>query len=233
MKNIITLHFVFVLNSLFPVFANEANSSNGKYIDFENQSLTQFDYILHPQGVSVVEHNRSCDGGKYAAKLTLKGTDDFLWNGNSNLNRTELKIHPKAAKNSITKVSFDFMFPSLFSKAVHEFAYWESDQTYQQIMRFEIAGNHILFKPIGFEPIWQSRSLIPRVWHHLEMIIKWSEQANMGSVDIAFDGTPVVSDYSMRTLLVDEHAFIQLGILRRQSVIEETLFLDNIRVETE
>lgn len=194
--------------------------------DFETQTIEAWSYALNPQGIEISSDNAY--SGEYAAKISLQGTPDFLWNNKPELNRSELQYKPKNIReNTSTRFSFAFMLPELMSEARHEFAYWESDTTYQQIMRFNLAANTISFSHGDDAIVWQVDKLKANKWHIIKYDVLWSSSSDIGQVNVWFDDQHVIKNYKMATLIKNENAFIQLGILRSQTPTTEVVWLDN------
>ncbi len=198
--------------------------------DFESGNLDNWHYLLNKQGISISDQYQS--QGAYAAKITVKGDANYLWHGKSFLNRVEMQYKPDTvADKGNTVMTWDVMFPELLSNARHEFAYWESDKSYQQIMRFDIAANRLSFRPsTSSQPLWQFDELKPQTWYSMAMHVHWSAKPDEGFVSLWFDGQQVLDKAPMATLLNEqEKAFIQFGILRDQTDRHETIWLDNVR----
>lgn len=201
------------------------------HASFEGQSLDEWDYLLHPQGIQI--SNEHVFAGQYAAKISLKGSQDFIWYNNPTLNRSEMQYKPNSVKDgNRTHIRFSFMLPKLFTDARHEFAYWESTASYQQLMRFNIAANRLSFSPaIGIQKnaiLWMLEDLQAGVWYTIDMRILWSSSESLGRISIYLDGKSVLLNHSMQTLLKNEAAFIQLGILRDQTDLVETIWIDEV-----
>jgi uncharacterized membrane protein YgcG len=96
-------------------------------------------------------------------------------------------------------------------------AYWESDQTYQQVMAFNVIGTKVQFitqKP-SYTVHWDADDrATPGVWHSIAMRILWSKSSADGRLDVWFDGEKVVDDLAAQTLADDNPHFTQLGLLR-------------------
>lgn len=198
--------------------------------DFEAGNFDNWSYLLNKQGLSISTNHSS--EGKFAAKITVQGKPDYLWHAKPYLNRVELQHKPKTvAPDKDTYIAWDVMFPKLLSNKRHEFAYWETDRRYQQIMRFDIAANRISFKFSDQKDVlWEFSELKPLTWYSMAMQIHWSDDAQKGSVSIWFDDEKVLDNANMITLPdISEKAFIQLGILRDLHPQSETLWLDNVR----
>jgi len=198
---------------------------------FEGQTLDGWNYLLHPLGIQI--SNEHAFGGEYAAKISLEGSQDFIWYNNPKLNRSEMQYKPNSViEGKQTHMRFSFMLPELFTNSRHEFAYWESTQSYQQLMRFNLAANRLSFSPaIGIQKnktLWTREDLQPGVWYTIDMRILWSSSESLGRISIYLDGKSVLSKHSMQTLLKNEAAFIQLGILRDQTDLVETIWIDEV-----
>ena len=195
--------------------------------DFSDPTLGEWSYQLNAQGIKVV--NLDDDPSNPVARITIEGSEDYLWNGQPTLNRSELQHKPKGvAEGNMTTVKWRFMLPKLFTDSRHEFAYWESDASYQQIMRFNLSANRISFTDNSGVTAWSNARLQANKWYSMQMNIKWSTDANAGQVSIFFDEELVLDKHNTKTLLDNEKAFIQFGILRDQQSTQETIYLDDV-----
>lgn len=196
---------------------------------FEDSTLTDFDYVLHAQGITLEElPNATC--GSHVAKITVLGTDDYLWRGNSALNRVEVQYQPDTVKpDSTTYFSWYFKLPDTLPNSVHQLAYWESDKSYSQIMRLEATGEKLqFFHTLSNRHIGAVYQLKPSTWYKVAMSITWSPFENQGLVSVWLNDTPFLLEVSLQTLVSEnEKAFIQMGILREQSDNPVTIYLDH------
>jgi hypothetical protein len=193
--------------------------------DLETGDLSQWSYLLNPRGVSVVD--APVLEGRHAARVEIEPTD--LWpNG---LNRVELQHKPPPTalvEGQHSCFAWSFLVPAALSEARHQIGYWESYPSYQQIMSFEVRGQTIRFVTrLPSERIhWTAPAAItPNVWHRLALCARWSADISVGSVDVWFDGRPVVVHGGARTLW-DHPNLVQLGILRDVPADTERMFLD-------
>lgn len=210
------------------IHKTHATSPAKFHADFETQSLANWNYVLHPQGVEI--SNDHSFAGNYAAKIQVKGSPDYVWYNNPALNRSELQYLPQTVnEGGTTDISFAFMLPELFSHARHEFAYWESNKSYRQIMRFMIRANEIVFQStIDKQSHWQYQKLTAGQWYQLRMRIEWSSKPQQGAISIWFDQQLVVDAQAITSLYADEGAFIQLGILRDLVSSPESIWIDEV-----
>ncbi|AUX40593.1 concanavalin A-like lectin/glucanase-domain-containing protein [Sorangium cellulosum] len=198
--------------------------------DFETGDLSQWSYKLNEQNISVV--NTTVLQGRSAGQIRL--TNDATWpNG---IKRVELQHRPadaRTAEGAETYFAWSIYLPeALAADPPTQIGYWESLNTYSQMMSFEVVGRDISFatrKPMN-KVHWQgSGALTPGVWHRIAMHIQWSKNAGQGSVDVWFDGEQVVTAASAQTLNDDNPHITQVGLLRNPSEFTDSpiLFLDD------
>jgi polysaccharide lyase-like protein len=200
--------------------------------DFETGDLTQWGYLLNEEGLSVVTD--PVIDGTHAGKVTI--TKDNLWS--NGLNRVEVQYKPPAANGADGAEAFygySFNLPEALSADNHQIFYWETDQTYQQVMHVAIEGQNMYFatqKP-NFTKVWEAPGVAtPGKWHRLVMRIKWSADPAVGEVDLYFDGQKVVTAAKAQTYLGNQ-AFVQHGILRQPTSDKvEVMYMDDARFGT-
>ena len=198
--------------------------------DFETGDTHQWHWIANPEAISV--STECAFDGKYSGKIRLTGEDKFLWHGNADLNRSEFHYTPEKGstyEGNETFYSFSFYLPEAFTyEGRHELGYWESNQTWQQIMRFNIQGEDFSFTATAQEsPFWiEKKGAKAKQWHKVAMHIFWSTDPKKGFTEIWLDGKNM-GKYFFQTLLVaDAEMFNQVGILRNQQQKIETIYID-------
>jgi hypothetical protein len=183
--------------------------------DFEDGTLDQWDGALNGRNISVVMDPVA--EGAYGARIEL--TNDAVWpNG---LKRVELHHGPdpaRTAEGAETYFAWSFYLPeTLPADPSQQIGYWESDQSYQQMMAFQVEAEHISFatrRPQN-QIHWEQDGVVtPGAWHRIAMRIFWSKDAAQGEVDVWFDGEQVVSGAQAQTLADDNPHFTQVGLLR-------------------
>lgn len=187
--------------------------------DFETGDTSQFDTLLNGEYVTVqgdiVAH------GSYAARVELH--DDAVWpNG---LKRVELNHMPESARTAegaTTYFAWSFYLPeALPTEPYQTIGYWESENSWQQVMAFDVTGTTITFstrRPSN-QVQWRGEGVAtPGEWHRIAMRVRWSTSAAGGgaggSVDVWFDGEQVVTGGSAQTLADGNPHFAQIGLLR-------------------
>lgn len=203
-----------VVSSLF-VSSGPALADVAWIGDFEDGTLDQWDGALNGQNISVLTDPVA--EGVYAARIQL--TNDAVWpNG---LKRVELHHGPdpaRTAEGAETFFAWSFYLPeTLPTDPSQQIGYWESDQSYQQMMAFQVQGERISFatrRPQNQVHWDQDGAVTAGAWHRIAMRIFWSKDVAQGQVDVWFDGAQVVTGAEAQTLADDNPHFTQVGLLR-------------------
>jgi hypothetical protein len=200
--------------------------------DFETGDTRQWHWIANPEAASA---SSECSfDGKFSGKITLSGDAKFLWNGHAELNRSEFHYTPEKGsthEGKETFYAFSFYLPEAFSlEGRHELGYWESDQTWQQMMRFNIQGEDFSFKSTAEQnPFWTKKNgAKAKQWHKVAMHIFWSTDPKKGFAKIWLDGENMGQHFFQTLLVADADMFNQLGILRNQQEKIETIYIDKV-----
>src|SRR4030095_1864998 len=69
--------------------------------------------------------------------------------------------------------------------------------------------------------------LTPGRWHDFAVHVLWSRDPDKGFVEVWFDGEQVVPRTKTATLLDENMAFFQLGLMRATSEVPETIVIDH------
>jgi MYXO-CTERM domain-containing protein len=133
----------------------------------------------------------------------------------------ELQHLPEAARTAegaTTCFAWSLYLPEVLPEDPgHTLGYWESQNSYQQMMAFNTNGQSIRFitqQPIYVEHWSADGVLTPGVWHRIAMCVLWSEDPGMGLVHVWFDGAQVVTAAAAKTLADGNPHFAQIGLLR-------------------
>jgi MYXO-CTERM domain-containing protein len=185
------------------------------FADLETGDLSQWQGALNEQNIEVVTDPVA--EGSYAAEITL--TNDATWpNG---LRRVELRHLPdpsRTAEGAETYFAWSFYLPeTLPTDPAQQIGYWESQQSYQQMMAFPVDGERIRFvtrQPSNVTQWEDTTAATAGQWHRIAMHILWSKDENVGRVDVWFDGQQVVTAGPAKTLADDNPHFTQIGLLR-------------------
>ena len=201
--------------------------------DFESGDLSQWGYLTLPAGLSLEE---SCVyEGRYAGRVEITGDEQFLWQGNEQLNRSEFHHKPAdTAEGDDTYFGWSFYLPAPLSAKPHEIGYWESDQSWQQQMRFTLSGTDFSFqKSDATEVFWNKENFaVPGIWHDVTMHIHWSTDAAKGFVKVWLDGEYMGEDTFQTRVNDADRMFTQIGLLRSREDSREVILIDNVREGT-
>ena len=70
--------------------------------------------------------------------------------------------------------------------------------------------------------------LTPGRWHDFAVHVLWSRDPAKGFVEVWFDGEKVVPRTMTATLLDENVAFFQIGLMRDTSDVPETIIIDHV-----
>lgn len=205
--------------ALVPTLAQAAPVWSG---DFETADLSQWNYLLNPN-IGGVDYITIEEGevaqGEYAARIELH--NDAVW-GNG-LKRVEVQHRPEDARTAEGATTFFawslFLPEELPSDPSQTIGYWETTNSYQQMMAFQATGTNLTFvtrRPMNTVQ-WEGEGVLTAgEWHRIAMSVTWSTNPDVGVVDVWFDGEQVVANAAAQTLADGNPTFAQLGLLRGQ-----------------
>jgi hypothetical protein len=189
--------------------------------DFETNDTSQWNYLLNPEigGTPyIVVQGDVVAQGSYAVRIELH--DDAIWAGNM-LRRVELQHLPEASRTAegfTNYVAWSIYLPDgLPEDPGQTIGYWESQNSYQQMMAFDVAGERVTFSTRRPENVvqWEGEGAATAdAWHRIAMRVLWSTDPGVGEVDVWFDGELVVDQAPAQTLADDNPHFMQVGLLR-------------------
>ena len=197
--------------------------------NFETGDMSQWNSPINVTGISVVD---DCTfDGKHAGKVRLTGDESFLWMGNKFLNRSEFH-HRRATGETFegkdTFFAFSFYLPKKLSEHKHELGYWESDKSWQQMLRFNITGSGLSFQESAAKDVlWKlPEGAAPGQWHRIALHIHWSTDAKLGSAEVWVNGKHMGKNHFKNLPAKDALMFTQIGILRTQEDSIEEILID-------
>lgn len=183
--------------------------------DMETGDLSEWSFLANPEHSQVVTDPVA--HGSHAAQIQL--TNDAVWpNG---LKRVELNHAPadgRTAEGATTFFAWSFYLPAaLPSDPSQQIGYWESNNSWQQMMAFEVIGQDITFSTRRPDNVvqWDAPGVVtPGVWHRLAIGIHFSQDPAVGRVNVWFDGAQVVTEAAAQTLADGNSMFTNVGLLR-------------------
>jgi hypothetical protein len=219
--------------AIFVLGASTAQAELLWQADFESGDLSQWPYITNPGGASVT--TQCAYEGRYAGQIAITGDEQYLWHGNEALNRSEFNYQPKATgEGDTTYLGWSFYLPEPLLNVKHEIGYWESDNSWQQQMRFNLTGDTFSFtRSDAAEPYWSQPGFASAgVWHDVAMKVHWSIDPARGYAEVWLDGKSM-GRTQLPTRVNDTDAmFTQIGLLRHRIDAREVIVIDNVRAGT-
>jgi hypothetical protein len=193
--------------------------------DFETGKLDQW-RGAPKEGVTIV--TEPVRAGKYA--LRIDGTNAAK---RGDRDRIELQHQPEppgTAEGTERYFGFSAYVPKKLTDDAHSLAYFETRNSWRQLMSFEVRGEDILYTTrVPYTRHWSGKGkLTAGKWHDFVVHVIWSRDAEKGLVDVWFDGEQVVKGAKTATLLDENVAFLQLGLMRPTSEVPETIVIDHV-----
>jgi hypothetical protein len=198
--------------------------------DFETGDTSQWKGTPKSDGVKVVTD--PVRAGKYA--LWIDGTNAAK---KGNHDRIEFQHQPKppgTAEGTERYFGWSVYLPKKLTDATHSLGYFETRNTWSQLMAFEVKGEDIQFTTRQpFARHWSGKGKItPGAWHDFALHVLWSRDPKKGFVEVWFDGQQVVPMIKTATLRDENVAFFQVGLFRETSEVPETIVLDHVTEAT-
>lgn len=191
--------------------------------DFETGDVSQWNNALNGEHISVVDDPTI--QGAHAGHIQL--TNDAVWS--NGLKRVELHHSPDDGRTDEGKelyFGWSFFLPqTLTTDPTQQIGYWETDQSYHQLMAFEVSGEHLSFSTRypNNNVQWEADGMATaNTWHRIAMHIFWSQDPDQGYVDVWYDGAKVVDHGGAQTLFDTNSAFTQVGLLRGQIEFQDS-----------
>ena len=171
--------------------------------------------------------------GKFA--LRIDGTNAAR---RGKVDRIELQHQPKppgTAEGTERYFGWSVYVPKKLSDASHSLGYFETRNSWRQLMAFEVKGEDVLFTTrVPYARHWSGKGkLTAGKWHDFIVHVLWSRDPKKGFVEVWFDGEKVVPLVKTATLLDDNPAFFQIGLFRETSELPETIVIDRAIEATE
>jgi hypothetical protein len=195
--------------------------------DFETGNLAGWGgtAVKNPAVRIVTDPVRS---GKYA--LRIDGSNAAR---RGERDRIELQHQPPpegTAEGAERYYAWSMYVPEKLVPGVHNAGYFEARNAWRQLMSFEVRGEDILYTTrVPYARRWEGKGkFTPGRWHDFVVHVLWSRDAAKGFVEVWFDGEQVVKRSATATLLDENRAFLQLGLMRETSEQPETIYVDHV-----
>ena len=166
--------------------------------------------------------------GKYAVRIN--GTNAAK---RGDRDRIEFQHQPKppgTAEGTERYFGWSVFLPKKLTDEHHALGYFEVRNRWMQLMSFEARGEDILYSTrVPYARRWDVKGkLTPGRWHDFALHVLWSRDPGKGFVEVWFDGEQVVPRAMTATLLDENEAFFQIGLMRATSDVPETIIIDHV-----
>lgn len=209
-----------------PLWAGAAPSELKWRGDFETGSLDQWKGAPRVEGVTVVR--APVREGNYA--LRIDGSNAAR---RGHLDRIEFQhqpLPPGTAEGTERYFGWSVYLPRKFTDALHVVGYFETRNSWRQLMSFEAKGEDLQFSTrVPYRLLWTGKGkLTPGRWHDFVVRVLWSRDPAKGFVEVWFDGEKVVPLTRTATLRDENVAFLQVGFARETSDVPESILIDHV-----
>lgn len=194
--------------------------------DFETGDLSQWRGAPKSEAIHVVTD--IVREGKYAVRID--GSNQARRGERDRIEFQHQPVPPGTAPGTERYFGWSVYLPQQFSADSHFVGYFETRNSWRQVLSFEAKGADLLFTTrVPYARRWQGPGrLTPGRWHDFAVHVRWSRDPQEGFVAMWFDGELVVPQTHTATLLDENVAFFQLGIIRPTSETPETMYIDHI-----
>lgn len=195
--------------------------------DFETGNLEQWKGAPKADGIKVVQE--PVREGKYA--LRIDGTNAAK---RGNLDRIEFQHQPQppggTGEGTERYFGWSVYLPKKFTDTHHNVGYFETRNSWSQVMAFEVKGEDLKFTTrVPYKLQWTGAGkLTAGRWHDFALHVLWSRDPAKGFVEVWFDGEKVVPLAKTATLKDENPVFFQIGFMRETSDVPESILIDHV-----
>ena len=194
--------------------------------DFETGTTEQWRGAPKTDAVKVVTD--PVREGKYA--LRIDGTNAAKRGTRDRIELQHQPAPPGTAEGTERYFGWSVFLPKKLTEDSHAVGYFETRNSWRQLMSFEAHGTDIIYSTrVPFTRHWTGKGkLTPGRWHDFAVHVLWSRDPGKGFVEVWFDGEQVVMPVMTATLLDENVAFFQLGLMRATIDIPEAIVIDHV-----
>jgi hypothetical protein len=194
--------------------------------DFETGTLEQWKGAPKSDGVKIVQ--APVREGKFACRI-----DGSNAARKGALDRIEFQHQPEppgTAEGAERYFGWSVYLPKKFIDVTHHVGYFETRNSWSQLMSFEAKGEDLKFSTrVPYKLQWTGNGkLTPGRWHDFAVHVLWSRDPAKGYVEVWFDGENIVPLVKTATLKDENAAFFQVGFIRETSDVPESILIDHI-----
>lgn len=194
--------------------------------DFETGTTEQWRGAPKSDSVKVITD--PVREGKYA--LRIDGTNAARRGERDRIEFQHQPAPPGTAEGAERYFGWSVYVPKTLTKDSHAVGYFETRNSWRQLMSFEARGEDLLYSTrVPYARRWTGTGKLTHGrWHDFVVHVLWSCDPAKGFVEVWFDGEQVVQRAMTATLLDENVAFFQLGLMRDTSDVPETIIIDHI-----
>jgi hypothetical protein len=194
--------------------------------DFETGTTGQWKSPPKSDAVKVVASPTR--EGKFA--LRIDGTNAAKKGDNDRIEFQHQPDPPGTDEGTERYFGWSVFLPQKLTKDHHCLGYFETRNSWRQLMSFEASGEDIKYSTrVPYALHWTGKGkLTPGRWHDFAVHVLWSRDPEKGFVEVWFDGENVVPKTMTATLRDENPAFFQIGLFRKTSDVPETIIFDHV-----
>jgi len=194
--------------------------------DFETGTTEQWRGAPKSDNVKVV--TEQAREGKYAVRID--GTNAARRGDRDRIEFQHQPLPPGTAEGTERYFGWSVMVPVKLTDTSHAVGYFETRNSWRQLMSFEVRGEDLLYSTrVPYARRWSGPGkLTAGRWHDFAVHVLWSRDPAKGFVEVWFDGEQVVPRTMTATLLDENVAFFQVGLMRATSEVPETIYIDHV-----
>jgi hypothetical protein len=194
--------------------------------DFETGTLEQWKGAPKSDAVKVVKD--IVREGKYA--LRIDGSNAAKRGVLDRIEFQHQPVPPGTAEGTERYFGWSFYLPKKFTDTNHVVGYFETRNSWSQVMSFEAKGEDVKFSTRQpYQLHWTGKGkLTPGRWHDIAVHVVWSRDPAKGLIEVWFDGENVVPPTKTATLKDENVCFLQVGFARETSDVPESILIDHV-----
>jgi hypothetical protein len=221
-----TLRLLVALLSAVPLLGVAAPAEVIWRGDFETGNLEQWKGAAKSDAVKIVRD--PVREGKFA--LRIDGSNAAK---RGTLDRIEFQhqpLPPGTAEGTERYFGWSIYLPKTLTDGFHTVGYFETRNSWSQLMSFEAKGEDIQFSTrVPYKLHWKGGGkLTAGRWHDIAVHVLWSRDPSKGFVEVWFDGENVVPLAKTATLKDENVCFLQVGFARETSDVPESILIDHV-----
>lgn len=214
------------LSAMLLLSANLASAEVIWRGDFETGTTEQWRGVPKMDSIKVVTD--PVREGKYA--LRIDGTHAARKGDRDRIEFQHQPAPPGTAEGTERYFGWSIFLPKKLTDDSHAVGYFETRNSWRQLMSFEARGEDLLYTTrVPYARRWDGKGkLTAGRWHDFAVHVLWSRDPAKGFIEVWYDGEQVVQRAMTATLLDENVAFFQIGLMRATIDVSETIIIDHV-----